>query len=139
MGTKPVECGQGDVRVRRKRKVLITKRLDAKKVKERAKGRWDRLLYDAGFELNELKGTHGRPCPKCDGDDRYAPFSDLKDRGAVHCRHCFTSGCDPRPGDGIASVQWIREIDFLPALKWIDEWLNEDDEDEKSRVQGEEI
>ena len=33
----------------------------------------------------------------------------------MHCRHCFTAGTDPRPGDGLATLMWWMGCDFTTA------------------------
>jgi phage/plasmid primase-like uncharacterized protein len=91
-------------------------------LKVAASGRWIAILDEAGIRRKLLDGR-GHPCPLCDGEDRFAAFSDVRERGAVHCRHCFTSGCNPCPSDGIATLQWILQTDFISACKWLADWL----------------
>ena len=91
-------------------------------LKALAAGRWFDILIAAGIDADKLNGK-GHPCPKCGGRDRFAAFPNINGRGAVHCRHCFTRGCDPSPGDGIASLQWILGLDFRATLGWLADWL----------------
>ncbi len=91
-------------------------------IKERANGQWCRILEDAGIERDWLDGR-GHPCPRCGGTDRFAAWRDVNERGAVHCRHCFTRGSKPSPGDGVATLQWVMQIDFVPACRWLLDWL----------------
>ena len=87
-----------------------------------ARGRWLEILNDAGLPLEHLDGR-GHPCPRCGGRDRFAAWPDVADRGAVHCRHCFTKGSDPKPGDGLASLRWLLGSDTAEACRWLASWL----------------
>ncbi len=109
---------------KRRHPIVVSRPVDAAVLKKRANGLWLKILADAGIYAAALKGTHGRPCPKCDGTDRFAPMSDFKSRGAVHCRWCFNTDSEIRPGDGIATLRWWLECSFLEALKWLDHWLS---------------
>ena len=91
-------------------------------LKSLAAGRWFDILIAAGIDADKLNGK-GHPCPKCGGRDRFAAFPTIKGRGAVHCRHGFTRGTDPSPGDGIASLQWILGLDFRATLGWLADYL----------------
>ena len=91
-------------------------------LKQLAAGRWFDILIAAGIDADRLNGK-GHPCPKCGGRDRFAAFPNINGRGAVHCRHCFTRGTDPSPGDGIATLQWILGLDFRATLGWLADWL----------------
>ncbi|MEM9367538.1 MAG: primase-helicase zinc-binding domain-containing protein [Planctomycetota bacterium] len=99
-------------------------------LKALAAGRWFDILIAAGIDADKLNGK-GHPCPKCGGRDRFAAFPNINGRGAVHCRHCFTRGCDPSPGDGIASLQWILGLDFRATLGWLADWLGVRKESER--------
>ncbi len=88
-----------------------------------AQGNWFAILTAAGMPANALTGRHGRPCPKCGGRDRFAPLKDAAERGAVLCRHCFHRGTYPRPGDGLATLQWWLRIDVAEAARWLSNWL----------------
>ncbi|MBB3210613.1 phage/plasmid primase-like uncharacterized protein [Rhodopirellula rubra] len=102
-------------------------------LKALAAGRWFDILIAAGIDADKLDGR-GHACPKCGGRDRFAAFPNINGRGAVHCRHCFTRGCDPSPGDGIASLQWILGLDFRATLGWLADWLGIKQES-KSRIE----
>ena len=91
-------------------------------LKSLAAGRWFDILIAAGIDADKLNGK-GHPCPKCGGRDRFAAFPNINGRGAVHCRHCFTRGTDPSPGDGITSLQWILGLDFRATLGWLADYL----------------
>jgi hypothetical protein len=110
---------------RKHKQLTLPRILNAKELKKRAEGLWPRILEDAGMYASALRGTHGRPCPKCDGTDRYAPFSDFKQRGSVYCRNCFCAESKIRPGDGIATLQWWRDCSFQAALQFLDDWFNQ--------------
>jgi hypothetical protein len=72
-----------------------------------------------GLPAEALASAAGGPCPRCGGRDRFAPLPDLADRGAVHCRHCFTSGTPVRPGDGLSTLRWWFGVDSLRARWWL--------------------
>lgn len=99
-----------------------------------SQGRWRAILQDAGIPSECLDGRKGRPCPKCGGRDRFAPMSDLPERGAVLCRHCFNGSTDPKAGDGIQSLQWWLGFDTAQAIRWLRAWLGLDDTRHLSRV-----
>jgi hypothetical protein len=94
---------------------------DAATIKAAAAGRWLEILPTAGISA-ELLDSNGHPCPRCGGTDRFAAFKDVADRGAVHCRHCFSEG----GGDGLATVAWIRGVDFPAAVRWLAGYLRLD-------------
>ncbi|QDV81804.1 primase-helicase zinc-binding domain-containing protein [Planctomycetes bacterium TBK1r] len=83
-----------------------------------AAGRWAEILISAGIPAQVLDGRN-RPCPKCGGRDRFAAFPDLQQRGAVHCRHCFTRGCAIPPSDGIATLRWWLGCSFAESLSFL--------------------
>ncbi|QDV43775.1 Zinc-binding domain of primase-helicase [Stieleria neptunia] len=83
-----------------------------------AAGRWAEILISAGLPAACLDGRN-RPCPKCGGRDRFAAFPDLQQRGAVHCRHCFTRGCAIPPGDGMATLRWWLGCSFAESLAFL--------------------
>ncbi|WP_259634736.1 primase-helicase zinc-binding domain-containing protein [Stieleria sedimenti] len=83
-----------------------------------AAGRWAQILESAGLPAQLLDGRN-RPCPKCGGHDRFAAFPDLQQRGAVHCRHCFTRGCAISPSDGIATLRWWLDCSFAESLSFL--------------------
>ncbi len=92
-------------------------------LKQAASGRWREILTAAGIPA-ELLDRRGRPCPKCgDGTNRFAPMPDFERRGAVHCRICFNRSTNPKPGDGIASLQWWLGVDTAEAISWLRSWL----------------
>lgn len=88
-----------------------------------AAGRWIEILVAAGVPSDALDGRRGRPCPRCGGRDRFAPMSDVAERGAVLCRQCFNVGNDPRPGDGLSSLRWWLGCDAVGAAAWLADWL----------------
>lgn len=94
---------------------------DAATIKAAAAGRWLEILPAAGIPAELLDGK-GHPCPRCGGTDRFAAFNDVAERGAVICRRCFSEG----GGDGLATVAWIRGVDFPAALRWLGEYLRLD-------------
>lgn len=91
-------------------------------IKAAARGRWSSILQDAGMPADCL-GRFGRPCPKCGGTDRYNADRDVEQNGAVFCRHCFTKASDVSPGDGIATVAWLRGSTYGKAAGWLSDRL----------------
>lgn len=91
-------------------------------IKFAAQGRWPEILFAAGFSELQLTST-GQPCPKCNGTDRYSAAKDVAQSGAVFCRQCFHKGSSIKPGDGIASVAWMRDVENGAAAKWVAEQL----------------
>ena len=97
-------------------------------LKRLASGRWREILTAAGLPAELLADRRGKRCPKlCNPDsggrDRFAPMSDLDDRGAVHCRHCFNASSNPRSGDGLASLQWWLGCSMAEAINWLRSFL----------------
>lgn len=84
-----------------------------------ARGRWREILTEAGLPAELLDLRNGGPCPRCGGTDRFSALPRFDERGAVHCRRCFTKGTDPRPGDGLASIRWLMGCDSLAARRWL--------------------
>ena len=96
-------------------------------LKQAASGRWREILTAAGIPA-ELLNRRGKPCPKCSkGDNRFAVLRDFETVGAVHCRICFNKTTTPKPGDGIASLQWLLGVDTAGAISWLRSWLGLDD------------
>ncbi len=89
----------------------------------RSRGQWMAILSAAGMPVQFLIRRRGCPCPRCGGRDRFDLLPDFPERGAVHCRHCFTRGHDPFPGDGIATLRWWMGCDSFTARTWLAQWL----------------
>jgi hypothetical protein len=87
-------------------------------VKAAAIGQWVDILIDAGLPAECLE-PGGHPCPSCGGNDRFSAAKDVNDTGAVFCRHCFNKASTIKPGDGVASVAWLRKTTNGEAAKWI--------------------
>jgi hypothetical protein len=87
-------------------------------IKTAARGRWIGILVDAGIPADCLDGR-GHPCPLCGGDDRFNAAKDVKDTGAVFCRHCFNKSATIKPSDGVATVAWLTKKTNGEAAKWI--------------------
>lgn len=99
-------------------------------IREVMVGRWIPAIQDACDISRKHLNGRGHPCPKCGGKNRFAAFPDVAERGSVHCRMCFHSTTDPRPGDGIATVRWLLDCDLATACKWLREWLGWEDSDD---------
>ncbi|QDV44982.1 Zinc-binding domain of primase-helicase [Stieleria neptunia] len=95
-------------------------------LKTASMGQWSSVLHDAGLSADLLDGR-GHPCPRCGGRDRFSAFPDIAQRGSVHCRSCFHSGTEPRPGDGLATLRWLMACDTATACRWLAGWLGLDD------------
>lgn len=87
-----------------------------------ARSRWLEILSAAGMDLDLLDGK-GHPCPKCLGEDRFSASKDVAVDGRIFCRHCFNAQSKIKPGDGIASIAWIRDLSNGEAARWIAEFL----------------
>jgi putative DNA primase/helicase len=84
--------------------------IDVNAVKGAATDRWTEILTNvAGIPPEVLDGRH-HPCPKCGGTDRFRLLD--RSKGALLCNQCFSK----RNGDGIAAVQWLRNVSFQKAL-----------------------
>jgi hypothetical protein len=94
------------------------RRPSIQEVKAAARGQWTSILIDAGLPAECLE-PGGHPCPSCGGDDRFSAAKDVNDTGSVFCRHCFNKTSTIKPGDGVASVAWLRKTTNGEAAKWI--------------------
>ena len=97
-------------------------RHSANQLRSIACGRWVEVLAAAGIPPSHLDGR-GHACPRCGGQDRFAAFPGVPQRGAVHCRRCFTRGTVPSPGDGIATLMWCLNASFPETLEWLANYL----------------
>lgn len=50
-------------------------------------------------------------------------MSDVAERGAVLCRHCFNGSTNPRAGDGLATLRWWLGCPVSDAAAWLADWL----------------
>lgn len=83
-------------------------------VKVRAHGRWREILLACGVPERVLD-RHNQPCPSCGGTDRFQ-FTDKYRAGNYYCRGCG-------PGDGFKLLQACCSLDFVAAVKRIEEHL----------------
>jgi putative DNA primase/helicase len=83
-------------------------------VKARAQGRWREILLACGVPEPVLN-RRNQPCPLCGGTDRFQ-FTDKYRAGNYYCRGCG-------PGDGFKLLQACCGLDFLGAVKRIEEYL----------------
>lgn len=95
-------------------------RIDFAEIKKRAVGRGVEVLEAAGIPARLLDGRN-HPCPKCGGTDRFAAFKDVNDRGAVHCRSCFST----EGGDILSTVAHYRAKSLPEAARWINDYLGD--------------
>ena len=95
----------------------------ARDIREAAEGEWRSIISQvSGIAAEHLDGK-GHPCPKCGGENRFVAFKSFDKRGGVHCRHCHNKTSKPKPGDGIAAVQWLKDCTFPEALQSIADCL----------------
>ena len=94
-------------------------KINAKAIKEQARGRWleilpllDARLQDAGARV----GKHV-PCPVHGGKDGFRLYADDKNGGGA-CNTCGTFA------DGFAVLQWLRGCSFYESLQLVAELLN---------------
>lgn len=83
---------------------------EVRDIKQAASGRWRELLVRYGGVPDELLDGTNRPCPKCQGKDRFR-FIDA-DAGACYCNQCFST----KNGDGIAALMWLRGESFHDVM-----------------------
>lgn len=84
-------------------------------VKARAEGRWREILLACGVPEKVLN-RRNQPCPCCGGTDRFQ-FTDKYRAGNYYCRGCG-------PGDGFKLLQACNGIDFVEAVKRIEQCLS---------------
>lgn len=97
----------------------MSNRIDIDAVRAAARGRWVEILVAlAPLTHDHLTGRH-QPCPKCGGTDRFRAFDDVNELGGVFCNQCFTS----RNGDGFSTLQWVLGIEFIDAVRRVNEYL----------------
>ena len=80
-------------------------------LKDRAQGRWSRILPALGVGKSFLTGKHG-PCPLCGGKDRWR-WDNLEGRGTWICSKCGA-------GDGISLVMQKNGWEFREAARQIE-------------------
>lgn len=73
-------------------------------VKDRARGKWKRLLeyLFPGFTEAEPHGNRWGTCPVCGKKGTFKLFDDFNDTGTCICYKCHAKG-----GDGIATLAWL--------------------------------
>lgn len=81
-------------------------------VKSRVHGRWSEVLRLCGIDERVLN-RRNQPCPLCGGTDRFQ-YTDKFGDGTYHCRGCG-------PGDGFKLLQATAGIDFVTALRRVED------------------
>ena len=96
---------------------------DINAVKQAARGRWPEILAAVGGLAQEFIHFDKRegPCPRCGGHTRFRGIDEPA--GALHCSHCHNGDTNPRSGDGLSAVQWLRGWDFLTAAREIAQYV----------------
>ena len=98
----------------RTRPATFRPRLEAKEVKERARGQWIGILSvlagdDLGPAIEKL-GQHV-PCPRHDSPDGFRLFRDAPETGGGTCSTCGHFS------DGFALLMWLHGWSFAQALR----------------------
>ncbi|HEU0204075.1 MAG TPA: toprim domain-containing protein [Burkholderiaceae bacterium] len=83
-------------------------------LKARVRGRWREALLACGVPTQVLN-RRNQPCPSCGGTDRFQ-FTDKYGAGNYYCRGCG-------PGDGFKLLQACCGLDFLGAVKRIEQYV----------------
>ena len=94
-------------------------RIDAKSIKEQARGRWLEIFPLLDARLTDAVQRVGKhvPCPVHGGKDGFRLFADDQNGGGV-CNTCGTFA------DGFAVLQWLRGCTFYESLKLVNDLLN---------------
>src|SRR5215475_4805253 len=96
-------------------------------LKDRAQGRWSRILPALGIGQTFLTGKHG-PCPLCGGKDRWR-WDNLEGRGTWICSKCGA-------GDGISLVMRKNGWEFSETAKRIEAVIGSTPTDAPKRARG---
>lgn len=94
-------------------------RIDAKSIKEQARGRWLEIFPLLDARLTDAVQRVGKhvPCPVHGGKDGFRLFADDQNGGGA-CNTCGTFA------DGFAVLQWLRGCSFYKSLKLVADLLN---------------
>ena len=94
-------------------------KVNAKAVKEQARGRWLEILPLLDARLSDAVARAGKhvPCPSHGGKDGFRLYANDQNGGGA-CNTCGTFA------DGFAILQWLRCCSFFEALQLVAELLN---------------
>jgi phage/plasmid primase-like uncharacterized protein len=94
-------------------------KINAKAVKEQARGRWLEILPLLDARLADAVARAGKhvPCPMHGGKDGFRLYADDQNGGGA-CNTCGTFA------DGFAVLQWLRGCSFYESLQLVAELLN---------------
>lgn len=94
-------------------------KINAKAVKEQARGRWLEILPLLDARLADAVARAGKhvPCPVHGGKDGFRLYADDQNGGGA-CNTCGTFA------DGFAVLQWLRGCSFYESLQLVAELLN---------------
>ncbi len=101
----------------------IDSRVDIDALKAACRGRWPEILTAVGGlaqEFVHFDKCEG-PCPRCGGRTRFRGVDESA--GALYCSHCHNGETDPKSGDGIAAIRWLRGWDFLTAATEVAQYV----------------
>ncbi len=99
-----------------------SRKISFAEVTRAASGRWREILLTAGLPPEKLDGK-GHPCPKCEGRDRFNVAKNFESQGNAFCRHCFNGSSTIKPGNGLNTIAWLRNLTLVQAAEWIAEYL----------------
>ena len=91
-------------------------KINAKAVKEQARGRWLEILPLLDARLADAVARAGKhvPCPVHGGKDGFRLYADDQNGGGA-CNTCGTFA------DGFAVLQWLRGCSFYESLQLVAE------------------
>lgn len=94
-------------------------RIDAKSIKEKARGRWLDILPLLDARLTDAVQRVGKhvPCPVHGGKDGFRLYANDENGGGA-CNTCGTFA------DGFAVLQWLRGCSFYESLRLVADLLN---------------
>jgi hypothetical protein len=91
----------------------------ASRVKDDARGRWQRVLSDLAPALQEAVAKRGKhvPCPVHGGRDGFRVFPDVSETGGGVCNTCGYFA------DGFSLLMWINSWDFGQTIREVAQQL----------------
>ena len=91
----------------------------ASRVKDDARGRWQRVLSDLAPALQDAVAKRGKhvPCPVHGGRDGFRVFPDVSETGGGVCNTCGYFA------DGFSLLMWINGWDFGETIREVAQQL----------------
>jgi hypothetical protein len=106
---------------------------DVEQVKHAAVNLWPSIVTTICGVNYHVIGGDKQDCPKCGGSgshDRFRAFADFAETGGVVCNKCG------KFADGIATVAWLNNCEFIEALSAVAELLRVPGSPTKKPVNG---